>query len=204
LNKHQENWRFFRWCQRADKKLRFKKAEYEVSRFVLKTFSFLNLALPLQWKYFRYHEPISTLKKSDYDGYLKFCIICNPVDRMISNYFFHRQKNNILQKASFGPFSEYAKVVMENHLLLPQTHYITSHNVNVMDELILFENIEDDFMRICQILDIDLGKIGLPHSNKSNREELLIDDETLRCINHYYSEDLILYQSLKTLKEKQK
>ena len=75
LNKHQENWRFFRWCQRADKKLRFKKAEYEVSRFVLKTFSFLNLALPLQWKYFRYHEPISTLKKSDYDGYLKFCII---------------------------------------------------------------------------------------------------------------------------------
>lgn len=136
------------------------------------------------------HTPARFIK-NEYDNYFKFCFVRNPWDLVVSTYFWWIQKTKldirkiqgkILEKLGFNDFvySFYTDYINEiHHQGLGQTYWIT-HNDNsssCIDFVGRFENINNDFLKVCDTLGIIPQK--LKHKNKSTHNDY----------RHYYDND---------------
>lgn len=144
-----------------------------------------------------------------YEEYFKFSIIRNPYDKVISEYLWHKNdplkqfKNKFkgLSLADFlGLFFSIDKTFFEDKKWsgwfpmhfethrIPQTLFLDP--ISDLDFVIRFENLHEDFNKICDKTGIP--KQQLPHKNKAKRKHYTeyYDDETREIVAQKYAKDI--------------
>ena len=130
------------------------------------------------------HTPVETVKEEfsvneslgleKFEEYLKFCVIRNPYDKMVSLYFWQTQHplgQNIWRKTGGTEewrntpitFREFIMSVPSLHLNnLKSVHGIEGESL--CDYFIRYENLEEDIIKLCEILNLpDYDINDLPH-----------------------------------------
>jgi hypothetical protein len=152
-----------------------------------------------------HRDHISLLYFKSYDlkkfnKYFKFCFVRNPYDRLVSSYFYIKNKNDhytpLLEDCT--TFSDFVialsdknkrEVFMNIPHFLPQTSFlIVDNNKLELDFIGRFENINHDFNVVSNKLNIDQELI---HSNKSKHNYYLdyYDSKLLKIVNEVYADD---------------
>lgn len=125
------------------------------------------------------------LGKEKFDEYLKFCVIRNPYDKMVSLYFFKKSKLS---------FKEFVKQTQCNNLNI--------HSINgksVCDYFIRYEYLEEDIKKLCKKLKIDSCDISLLPQHKSGIRKSkkhwseYYDDETKKIVYNKHKKEFELF-----------
>jgi len=141
-------------------------------------------------KSFLNQDNISNQLKDGVD-YFKFTFVRNPWDRCVSNFFWHRKRY---------PEKRHAKMSFEDYLDDLDSDWTTSYNqidwlVDRSGKICLdfigrFENLEEDFSKVCVALGIKNDK--LPHVNKSPHRSYrtYYDKDGLIKVKRFYKRDI--------------
>jgi hypothetical protein len=119
-----------------------------------------------------------------------FCVVRDPYSRIISGFNYLNRKSDQFKRMSLNEFINYAlssyflnEYLIDNHQR-PQSDYIFHNGNQVVDHIIKFENIEEEFEELT----------GLVLSKKSNASKSSltaddISDKNIHFINYFYHED---------------
>ena len=133
-----------------------------------------------------YRKPKTFLKKKrTLSDFVKFCIVRNPYDRMISAYHF------MGNKLTFPQFIHWVYAELDNYyrykvepfvVILPQWEFVINENgVNGMDEVLQFENLSSEFEVFKKKYNLPETMI-LPHINSRKRNN--------KNLKAYYTQEL--------------
>ena len=137
-----------------------------------------------------------TVNKAQYQDYLKFTFVRNPYNRAYSWYkgiisdSVHRKAYSIDSDIGFEEFTE--KFMTSRRLMKPYMHFLKDYSGNVpMDFVGRFENLENDFNELCQLLDVE---ISLPHYNNRGGKDTdyrkFYTPKSIELVTNLYREDL--------------
>ena len=125
------------------------------------------------------------LGKEKFDEYLKFCVIRNPYDKMVSYYYWRKSKLS---------FKEFVKKNHNNNL---EIHSINGKSV--CDYFIRYEYLEEDIKTLCKKLKIDSCDISLLPKHKSGIRKSkkhwseYYDDETKKIVYNKHKKEFELF-----------
>lgn len=133
-----------------------------------------------------------------YNNYYTFSIVRNPYDRLVSHFAWLDQKwykNIPAEKEKFNDFIEYShskKLFESNRHLLPQYKYITEKNKVVVDILLHFENLRNEFTQLCQEFNI---QVDLPTRMVSKHEDYFYyyTQHSKKLVYNIYQKDFELF-----------
>lgn len=166
------------------------------------------------------NNPKFSLPSTDkaYDNYFKFCFVRNPWDRTVSNWkmFSTWRKPHGAKNLSFPQFISFLHEEVElkqikaidwgknakniNHRYAMRNHSASflnpfyqafDENQNVLVDFIgRFESLQEDFNKICEIINIPLVK--LPHHNSTKRKHYseYYNKETREMVRQRYARDI--------------
>ena len=156
------------------------------------------------WKQHCSLNQIKSIYKIDIDKYYKFTFVRNPWDRAVSDYKwwirrkspFRRLLNNSTLKDYLLGRNGYEYI---NHLnnrtgrgdhFYEQSSFIFVKNINKMDFIGRFENLQEDFNVVCD--KIGIPQQQLPHKNKTKHKHYTeyYDDETKQMVAEKYAKDI--------------
>lgn len=147
--------------------------------------------------FFKSHLPCyqfqDIIDEEIFSNYLKFAVVRNPWDRMVSR-FFYSKKVNI--KFKNYDFEEFLKYDLENNMsVIDQYKYCSDKKNNFcLDEIIKFENLNNDFNKIsCLFFN---KKDMLKHLNKSDHKQYreYYNNNTKDKIYHYCKKDIEFFE----------
>jgi hypothetical protein len=196
LKKYHDTKIFFLISNKLDKILRFKiyNKTFLVGRVIL---NFINFFLPLKFNFLSYHHKIKDINIRESKKFFKFCIIRNPEERFYS-LFLHNLRNNNSEGHFFAKkgSSYFLKKYIIKKKISKQVDYICFRKINLMDEIIVFDNLKNDFKRIAN--NILKEKINIKHLNKRQifSKNFLLDDFDKKLLRKYYKEDFRLYNKI--------
>lgn len=125
------------------------------------------------------------ITKEFYDSAFKFCFCRNPYDRTVSHYFYARHRH----PGKFPPsvtFKDYTRTFADyGKMFRPQTWY--TYNLN-FDFIGRFENLDNDFNIIAEILDID-AKLITTNVTRHLPYWEYYDEEAADNVIKFYRED---------------
>lgn len=127
------------------------------------------------------------IKNLDYKNNIIITNVRNPYTRVFSQYCFYMNKRNVIPKdMTFTKFCiDYPKW---KHELNSENTFDTCFNILSVDKklvinmeyVIKFENIDNDFNRVCNLLGIECK---LPHQNKNDMKYNIFDNYNQACID---------------------
>jgi len=129
-----------------------------------------------------------------YHSLFKFSVIRNPWDRMISYYFSPHLQATEWNRDNFLKLLNRAQT-LRHHICeeaLSEKNVDASKKLDSdIDFLIKFENLNEDFKKICKIIDIPFEK--LPVRNKSQHEHYsnYYDEELIQIVNDKFHEEIV-------------
>ncbi len=152
----------------------------ERKRYPLKALSKLGLVPGWTWLDYRIHLPLSVaqrrLPRGVFGAMLKFAVVRNPWDRMVSRYHHQRQRSirrKLKQKSrDLGSFADYicweaSRIGTEPGVT--QLGMIATIDKKIgTDRILRFENLAEDWAELIDHLGIDAA---LPHWNRSEHED---------------------------------
>ena len=135
-------------------------------------------------------ETASLIKKdlgeNKFNKYLKFCVVRNPYDKMVSWYYDRRTDLN---------FKQFVKSTDVNDFNL-----FSIDGNNVCDYIIRYENLEDDIIKLCNKLGIKNYNINnLPkhkshlRKDKSHYSKFYEDEETKNIVYNKHKKEFELF-----------
>jgi hypothetical protein len=139
------------------------------------------------------------LNRFQMNAFIKFCIVRNPYDRIISAYHFMGGNSSFKEFIQYV-YREIDKYYRKNKdpfvILLPQYEFIVDETgKSQMDEIIYFENLKEEFPAFCRKYKLDLGE--LPHINARKRNKSAIKEyynqETADMIYKLYKRDFKMF-----------
>lgn len=120
-----------------------------------------------------------------------FCVVRNPYTRIISDYLYSVKMYPTFKNCSLNDFISFVihyfrqdNHCLDNHIR-PQSDFVFDKGLRVIDNVLRFENIEQEFENL----------VGVPLTKKSNtaREHNLsvddISDRNIFLMNYFYYED---------------
>lgn len=126
-----------------------------------------------------------------FESYFSFAIVRNPYDRFISSYEFASLDDSFV-KLNFNEFVKKCESNGNNFYLrepiyfVPQYKYITIKNIILVDEIIKFENLNEEWIKISK-------KINTLHNFTPIKETLEVINATPHKMNKnwedYYNEE---------------
>ena len=150
--------------------LQFKRIGSYIFRKLFKTQDNFYFSLRhKKMKFFSSHIPCykfqDIIEDKIFSSYLKFAVVRNPWDRMVSRYFYSKKIDNKFNNFDFDTFLDYD--FLNNLHTVNQYKFCSDKNENFcLNQLIKFENINNDFNKISSQL--FNKKDMLVHLNKSD------------------------------------
>lgn len=147
--------------------------------------------------------------ESDFFQYYKFTIVRNPWDKLFSCYRFLNRggttpfhklwRENVL--LNFDNFNDFVKKWVNKHNIYSFSHFLPQHwflSLNTFEPQIdfigKFENLEDDFLKIKNKLDIDFNLMHLNQSDKIKKNYFdFYNQESIDIVSEVYKEDINLF-----------
>lgn len=136
----------------------------------------------------------------------KFAFVRNPFDRAISLFEFSKQRGTLPSGTTFQRFCEIAKsreyeppgLYNKQGLsqLNPQCSWIKNNDTIFCDFVGRYENLQNDFNELWNLLNLQGKPSGLKWLNKSNRTDpsTYYTPKTARLIRHAYEEDFDIFK----------
>lgn len=149
----------------------------ERKRYPLKALSKLGLVPDWTWYDYRIHLPLSVIQRrlprDVFGAMLKFAVVRNPWDRMVSLY--HRQLrrsiNRMHKRSDPGSFADYIRWEASRIGTKPgvtQLDMITIDKKIGTDRILRFENLSEDWATLMEHLGI---QAVLPHRNRTDHQD---------------------------------
>jgi len=129
----------------------------------------------------------------------KFAFVRNPWDKVVSHYYYRYRRNAQGIKEDNINFKQWVKLTYGEKnpkyynipkMFAPQMDWITNEKGEVIIDFIgRFENLNEDFQKVCGIIG---KKRELPHLRKSNHKpyQYYYDDETRELIEKIFKKDI--------------
>jgi hypothetical protein len=135
------------------------------------------------------------LGKKKFDRYFKFAFVRNPFDWHVSQYHFHKQKEDAYFHEIFKEmtFPEYVEWAVENTRIARsrQKEFLSDENGgSLVDFVGKVEQLESDLRELSERLGL---KVSIPQSNESKRNKdfrSYYDERSRRLIEESHREDL--------------
>jgi len=152
--------------------------------------------IPLALRVYPMHIQAKELKTllpaAIYDDYFKFAFVRNPWDWQVSLYHYiletpHQFQHDLIK--SFKDFDVYIRWRVEHDARLQKDFITDDEGGSIVDFVGRFENINDDFSKICKMLSITTA---LPHIKRSNHRDYrsYYSDESANLISQAFREDI--------------
>lgn len=161
------------------------------------------------WQYFHDNYP------DKWKAYTKFAVVRNPWDRVVSAFTYAKMWKSYWHNTRMGPHPDYSVLhdktfheccemlkdrrdLLKHEAWFPQYLWIAGvHNNSVfmvVDHILRYENLEDDFSLLCERL--DWGDIRLPKVNQSAREDYrtYYSEDTMNIVRDLYATDIDLFK----------
>lgn len=130
-----------------------------------------------------------------WDNYYKFSVIRNPWAKVVSHYFWRKQRAWWYSPGDELDFPSWVKNFNEfkDHLgdkNRPQIEWVALEGEWAMDEMVKLENLNRHWPRICD--DIGVEYKPLPHSNETSHAHYsnYYDQETQDIVADWYKPDI--------------
>ena len=130
-----------------------------------------------------------------FEPYFIFASARNPWERVVSRYFsflegrrYHRPKiRKDITKYDFNDAVKYSSLVKNMHTVFSK---ISIKGKVVTDEIIHFNNYDEDLRRVFNTIGVPCGTI--PHRNKSEHRPYweYYNDETIQIVSESFSKDI--------------
>ena len=96
-----------------------------------------------------------------WDSYFKFCVIRNPFDKLVSQFFFRLDKGLIVFEDVEDPILGFRQWISKGVPVLDRTLYVMNNEICV-DYLIRYEDIETGIKFVCDKLQIQFEAEKIP------------------------------------------
>ena len=123
-----------------------------------------------------------------WEGYTKFSVVRNPWDRMVSAWFWQTRGGGEFVKRNLQTF-------LSNPVLKPisMSEQLTIDNSVCTDFLIRYENLNEDYKKVCKLLKIN--PIELPHAKAGYKSKDVpywehYDEHTKNIIEFRFKDDI--------------
>ena len=160
----------------------------------------------------QFHKSIDVLKKEIGDEkYYFFSVVRNPLDRMVSMYFYLKNKNEFPyeQNMTFDDFIKEGKEwwdskpldlstknkEIKNFYFSPQTMWIARGGKIEVDKVIKFEKLNEQFQFIIERFNL---KNNLPHTNASshNHYSTYYNKNSKSLVKEWFESDFNMFYNL--------
>jgi hypothetical protein len=141
--------------------------------------------------------------------YFKFAVVRNPWDIVVSNFHYSRMKKSFWHsddettKWSIHPdynlasqieFEQYVQLLVGGKLnhrfaAVPQSFWIDGD----VDYLIRFENLNNDFSKVCQQIGLEPAPLEKINPSKHKHYSTYYTDESKKLIEEYYHQDIVRF-----------
>lgn len=145
------------------------------------------------------HNPRNkyNVTKNQYNSYFKFTFVRNPWERAFS--WYKAVMRDEITKKELGikrnlSFNDALVQYVGKGLLEPQLNWITNFSDEIdLDYIGRFENLTEDFQKICNQLDI--SHITLPHKLKGTGKDYrkYYNKDSMKIIMEHYSDELSMF-----------
>jgi len=133
------------------------------------------------------HMPAADIRdrvgRDVWDNYFKFCVIRNPFDKLVSMFFFRKEKG-LLEVGDFGDPVEGFRKWIGKEVPVPDRTQFTIDGTSCIDYFIRYEDLENGVSMVCDKLRLPFQRESIPRL-KTGIRDLSIPVE---C---FYSADLI-------------
>lgn len=150
-------------------------------------FNFIKSLFGIQSSHYN-HSPAYEIEKKIgkeiFANYLKFCVVRNPWDRVVSLYYWRLKNPDFYKIDENISFSQFVKNT--DAKILSDSHIYTLGNNSAVDIFIRYENLEQELNKVLSKL--GLHNVTLPNAKSGTRiskehYSLLYDEESLTKIN---------------------
>jgi hypothetical protein len=122
----------------------------------------------------------------------------DPLSRLASHYSFWKKTDytgHYLWEKMVGENWSFARFALSLEMKDFYSQYMFQFPLNLFNFIGIYENLENDYKRLCQFLSIEPKK--LPHTNKSESGNILssISNELKSEIRDYHAEDYFIYNN---------
>jgi len=178
-----------------------KQLQKIIEHFKLKNFKITNKVIKIlkyhKTEKFPGHITAKELKKiipeKTWNDFFKFGFVRNPWDWHVSLYYYILQypkhfRHKLIK--SMNSLEEYIEWRINNDKKLQKDFFYDDNNNCLVDFIGKFENINNDFQKICNKIGI---KAKLPHTNKSKRKRNYreyYNEHTKNLIAKHFQEDI--------------
>jgi hypothetical protein len=152
-----------------------------------------------KWKTFPAHIKANELRRilpADlYDTFYKFAFVRNPWDWQVSLYHYMLKNKSHWQHrliSAMKSFDEYIVWRVNEGKVLQKDFVTDSEGTMIVDFVGRYENLSNDFLQVCKVLNI---AASLPHINKSSHMNYrsYCSAETRNLVEENFSEDIELF-----------
>lgn len=143
----------------------------------------------------RFKEVISN--DDIFDNYFKFCFVRNPWDRYVSawkslmksGHIKDKFENFVLDPLRTANNDSIQDVIW--HALISQTKQITDKSGNIMVDFVgRFENINEDFEKVCKKLNIPFNKLFKKNKTRHKHYSKYYNNKTMKIIGDLFEDDI--------------
>ena len=135
------------------------------------------------------------LREEIWEEYIKITNVRNPWDLLVSMWHWEKRKKNNSIWAQKVDFKEYAKHhwIISN---LKKNQKIWAYQDKYNFEYIRFENLEEDILKVCKKIGINVTNLHLGNFKKINRKpyQEYYDEETKKIVGEVYKKEIDLFK----------
>jgi hypothetical protein len=137
------------------------------------------------------HAPaklISMFHPQIFSQFVKFSVVRNPYDRAISQYFYNLKKGKTNEEFSTWLRNFYSTPIAYTHC--PQYDFLYDEGNCVVDNILRFESIEEDFSEFCKTYSINAKPLSKLNSSETVvNKSLLLTEENKEFIYQTFEID---------------
>ncbi len=137
------------------------------------------------------HDPATAIRKqypAKFNNYMKFSIVRNPWDQMVSLYHRLNVKDRKPQN-----LAQFIKRYRRLEGTVPEHSLFDKEGKCLMDEIGRFENLEQDYVDICRKFGIDTDPLNHTNGSHKSHYSKYYDKESKELVSRVYQRDIAYF-----------